>query len=67
MILPKRDRMARFQLLLGWIVLIGTPMAILFVVIMSIIEREASFIIVKLIWMPFVFLWGLRQVRSNLQ
>jgi len=63
----ERDRMASFLLVMGWIVLIGAPVVTLFVIAMSILEGFELHMVARLILMPFVFLWGLRQVRRYRQ
>jgi len=57
--------MERFILILGWVALIGAPVITLAVILISILEGFELHMIVRLVLMPFVFLWGLRQVRSN--
>ena len=55
----------KFQLCLGWIAVIGSPLFILIAVVGSVLQGDISpSILGKLFWVPFLFLWGLYQLRK---
>lgn len=57
--------MNKFQYWLGWIALVGAPTWIIAFVILSVTGEEGwQYVLPKLIWVPFVALWGLKQVRT---
>jgi len=55
--------MNRINFVLGWICIIGVPLLFITVMVLFAIG-QGSMMAVKLIWMPFVLLWGLRQVKK---
>lgn len=54
--------MNKFQYTLGWLALAGGA-SILIVAPFVILTEGWNPVLLKLVWMPFVSLWGLRQVR----
>ena len=58
--------MNKFQYTLGWLAILGSISAVIaFSVSFLVGETEgAGYIIFRLIWMPFIFLWGIKQVRE---
>lgn len=60
--------MDKFQYILGWVALIGSVLAVIAFIVAALIDSEgAGYVVVRLIWMPFVFLWGLHKVREYQQ
>ena len=54
-----------FQLCLGWVVVIGIPLIVLSVIIVSVLGDGISLSLLgKLFWTPFLFVWGLYQVSK---
>lgn len=53
--------MSKFEYILGWIAAAGSVAAVIGILILSAIDGWNG-IIIKLAWMPFVFLWGMRQI-----
>jgi hypothetical protein len=56
--------MSKFQLVLGWIATVGGIATLAYGVLLVTVMQESSIMLVKLIWLPFVVLWGLRQIRT---
>jgi hypothetical protein len=55
--------MSKFQFWLGWTAVILSIGAVIIAVLSITVWHESSVVLIRLIWLPFVFLWGLRQIR----
>jgi hypothetical protein len=55
--------MSKFQYWLGWVAAVGSVGAVLLITGLTFHEGWSS-VGIKIILMPFVFLWGIRQIRA---
>lgn len=53
-----------FQYVLGWFSVIACPIAVIVALIFQFAVGGSGYIWLRLIWMPFVFWWGLNRVRE---
>lgn len=52
------------QLILGWFAVVLSVCAAVAVIVVSVVG-DGSGIIIKVIWLPFTLLWGVKQIRQN--
>lgn len=56
--------MSKFRYALGWIAALGSIGAIIAIIVMVVALDESSIMLVRLIWLPAISLWGLREIRT---
>lgn len=58
--------MSKFRYYLGWAATAGSVLAVV-VMLLALSFEGWSIAIARIIWMPFVFLWGLKQIKEYRQ
>lgn len=48
---------------MGWFAVIGSPMVIIGFIVAAILDGEIAPVVIRVIWVPILFMWGIREIR----